>query len=98
MTKSDDSIFNQVGVGVLVIGKLPNFSSLSLKSISDIGTGSVCFIVDANGSNLIENQGLHFPKLQLCRHNSSRIAQEIKNLGDEGSYVEFGENNLCINF
>jgi hypothetical protein len=90
MTKIDDSIFTQVGVGVLVIGKLPNFSSLSLKSIADIGTRRVCFIADENASKWINNQGLHFPKLQLCRHNSSIIAQEIKSLGNEVSYVEFG--------
>jgi len=96
MTQIDDSILSQVGVGVLVIGKLPNFSSLSLKSISDIGTRRVCYIADENGTNWIENQGLHFPKLQLCRHNSSRIALEIKSLGDEGSYVEFGQKKFFL--
>lgn len=96
MTTFKQKQAHKIGVGVLVIGELPEFSDLSLKSMANVGITRICFVADKNGSDWISRKSFELPKVLFCHHENLEITREVAGLGDEGGYVEFGEKKFFL--
>ena len=96
MTTFKQKQAQKIGIGVLVIGDLPEFSDLSLKSMANVGITRICFVADKNGSDWISRKSFELPTVLFCRHENLEINREVASLGDEGGYVEFGEKKFFL--
>ena len=96
MTTFKQQRAHKIGVGVLVIGELPEFSDLSLKSMANVGINRICFVADKNGSDWISRKSFELSEVLFCRHENLEITREVASLGDEGGYVEFGEKKFFL--
>lgn len=83
-------------IGILVIGELPFFSLLSLQSMAKVGFGNVCYVSDQKGDEWLRTSASEVKGIHFCKHENSKILDEISRLGLEGGYVSFGNSKFFL--
>lgn len=94
--KSIDPISIDYRIGILVIGELPIFSLLSLQSMAEVGFRKVCYVSDQKGEGWLKKSAADIKGIHLCKHENSKILDEISRLGLEGGYVSFGNSKFFL--
>jgi hypothetical protein len=78
------------GVGILVIGTLDEFASLSLTTFRNLEITRICYVADDLGEDWLLANKTKLSGVTFCRHKNKEIISEISYLGEPSTYESFG--------